>query len=177
MTKAMKTMTVGLLMMMALVVSAVGVSAASKSDVQGLVFIDDNLNGVWDEGEAGYDGEWMWDEDSEAYRYVGATVTVTTPSYEEITAESAPYREPDEDETIVCTQQDLVVDGEINPNPTRPCSGTWGVPRLENDSYLTITLTPPEGYTVTSENPQIFLTGTDTDWVDFGIAPIDADAE
>ncbi len=38
-------------------------------------------------------------------------------------------------------------------------------------------VTAPEGYYVTSENPQYFFTGNDTNWVDFGIAPIEAEVE
>ncbi|MEZ4519067.1 MAG: hypothetical protein R3C44_20370 [Chloroflexota bacterium] len=152
--------------------------SAMHYDVQGVVYIDENLNGVWDVGEPGYDGEWQWVEDEEVYRYVGATVTVTTPAYDEITVESSPARELGEDETIACTQQDLVLDdGEINPNPVRPCSGTWGLSVTSDDTYLSIALTAPDGYMVTSANPQTFLTGTDTNWVDFGIAPIGATAE
>lgn len=144
---------------------------ATRYDVQGLVFIDDNLNGVWDVGEAGYDGEWQWVEDEEVSRYTGATVTIITPAYDEFEVETAPFREPEEDEETVCTPQDLVLDDdEINPNPVRPCSGAWGLPLSADETYLEIWLTAPEGYVVTSPNPQYYLTGTDTNWVDFGMA-------
>ena len=42
-----------------LIVSVASVSA-TRHDIQGLVYIDENLNGVWDVGEAGYGGEWLW---------------------------------------------------------------------------------------------------------------------
>lgn len=74
----------------------------------------------------------------------------------------------------MCTYQDLLVDDEINPNPVRPCFGTWGFPRLPIDMWVTVELTAPEGYTITSDSTQTILTGTDTGWIDFGIAPITA---
>jgi hypothetical protein len=145
---------------------------ATRHDVLGLVFIDDNLNGVWDVGEAGYDGEWQWVEDEGAARYVGATVTIITPAYDEFEVETNPLREAKEGEEIICTQQDLVLnDDEINPNPVRPCSGTWGLPLSADETFLEIRIAV-EGYMVTSPNPQYYLTGTDTDCVDFGIAPL-----
>ncbi len=146
-------------------------AADDKVDVQGLVFIDDNENGVWDAGEAGYGGELMWLDDEEVTRYVGATVTVTTSAYDEYTIETAGYREPNEDEVEVCTLQDLLVDDELNPDPIRPCSGTWSLPRVASDVYLTIELTPPAGYTVTSENPIVVQTSADMGTIDIGIAP------
>jgi hypothetical protein len=167
-----------IILTMALTLVSIGgvtvVTAEGKSDVQGLVFIDDNRNGVWDPDEAGYGGEMQWDAVIEMDRYVGTTVTIITPAYDEFAVETSPYRAPEEWETVVCTQQDLLIDGEINPNPIRPCSGTWGLPVVANETYLEIWVTAPEGYYITSQNPQYFLTGTDESWVDFGIAPIAA---
>jgi hypothetical protein len=40
----------------------------------------------------------------------------------------------------------------------------------EEGTYWTIEVTPPEGYIVTSENPQHRTTGSDNTWVDFGLA-------
>ena len=171
MSKARKSLVV-LFLLIVVVALTVGVAAAKgKSDVLGLVFIDDNMNGIWDVGEAGYGGKWMYDDVREMERYVGATISIETPSYEVIELESAGYRALDENEKVECSCQDTLVDDELNPFPVRPCSGTWGLPRAENESHLVITLTVPEGYVSTSENPQTYFTGEDTGFVDFGIAP------
>ena len=160
--------------LLAVVAFTVGVVAAEgKSDLLGLVFIDDNMNGVWDPGEAGYGGVWMYDDVREMERYVGTTITIETPSYEEFTFESAGYRPLREDEKIACSSQDTLVDDDPNPDPQRPCSGTWGWPRVENDTYLFITLTVPEGYEATSETELTYFTGEDSGFVDFGIAPVE----
>jgi hypothetical protein len=161
----------GFVLLVALFASAASVNA-TRHDVQGLVFMEDNLNGVWDVGEAGYNGEWQWIEDDGAFRFVGATVTILTPAYDEFEVETLGYREFEEGEDVFCTQQDLVMeDGELNSNPVRPCAGTWGIPVSADDTYLQISITPPEGYTVTSSNPQYCVTGDD-EWMDFGIAPM-----
>jgi len=39
------------------------------------------------------------------------------------------------------------------------------------DMWVTVELTAPEGYTITSDSSQTILTGTDTGRSDFGIAP------
>ncbi|MCB9420193.1 MAG: hypothetical protein H6667_10325 [Ardenticatenaceae bacterium] len=163
------------ILLLVLVVSSSTVSAA-RFDMQGLVYIDDNLNGVWDVGEAGYGGVYQWVEDEEVNRYVGATITVITPAYDEYEVESAPYRELEEHEKVACTQQDLVIDGEINPNPVRPCSGTWGLPVWAEDVRMEIHLTVPEGYYATSPNPIYCVTCLDSPWIDFGIAPLASDS-
>lgn len=173
--KRLSIVLMGLVLLVAGVAMTTETAAAdSKIDIQGLVYIDDNLNGVWDVGEEGYGGDWQWVESEEVNRYVGATLTVTTPAYDEFTVESSPYREAGEDEVSMCTYQDLLVDDEINPNPVRPCFGTWGFPRLPIDMWVTVELTAPEGYYITSDSTQTILTGTDTGWIDFGIAPITA---
>jgi len=172
MSKARKSLAILFLLLVVVAFTVGVVSAAGKSDVLGLVFIDDNMNGVWDVGEAGYGGEWMYDDVSEMERYVGTAISIETPSYEVITLESAGYRALDENEKVECSCQDTIVDDEYNVAQARPCSGTWGLPRAENDSRLVITVTVPEGYVLTSENPQVFVTGEDTGFVDFGIAPV-----
>ncbi len=176
MSKLKTWMALAAVLLLVLVLSAGNVAAAGKSDVIGLVFIDDNMNGTWDVGEDGYCGEWQYDDDQETERYVGTTVSIVTPSYEVINRETAAYREPEKDQTVVCSCQDTLVDGEWNSNQVRPCHGTWGIPRVVNDTYLTISVAAPEGYVVTSTNPQVFLTGEDTHFVDFGLAPIGATA-
>ena len=160
------------IVLLVLVISTATVTA-TRYDIQGLVYIDENLNGVWDVGEPGFDGVYQWVEDEEVSRYVGATVTVITPAYDEYEVETAPYRELEDHETVACARQDTVVDGELNPNPVRPCSGTWGLPVWADDVRMEVHLTPPEGYYVTSANPVFCVTCIEGPWVDFGIAPLD----
>ena len=170
---------VALALLMVLFIGATNVSA-TRHDVQGLVFIDDNLNGVWDVGEEGYSGEYQWVEDEEVFRYVGATVTVLTPAYDEIEVESLGFRELGKGEGIACTQQDMMMEDEetVNSNAVRPCLGTWGVPLTANETYMQITVTPPEGYFLTSTNPQFCVTGEEErEWMDFGIAPMEKATE
>ena len=160
------------IVLLVLVISTATVTA-TRYDIQGLVYIDENLNGVWDVGEPGFDGVYQWVEDEEVSRYVGAKVTVITPAYDEYEVETASYRELEEHETVACAKQDTVVDGELNPNPLRPCSGTWGLPVWADDVRMEVHLTPPEGYYVTSVNPVFCVTCIEGPWVDFGIAPLD----
>ncbi len=170
---------VALALLMVLFIGATNVSA-TRHDVQGLVFIDDNLNGVWDVGEEGYGGHYEWVPDEDVFRYVGATVTLLTPAYDEFEVESLGFRELGKGEGIACTQQDyLMEDGEtVNSNAVRPCLGTFGFPLTANETYMQITVTPPEGYKLTSTNPQTCVTGeAEREWMDFGIAPIAEAAE
>ncbi len=171
MSKTRKSLIMLIILLVAVAFSVGVVAAEGKTDLLGLVFIDDNMNGVWDPGEAGYGGVWMYDDVREMDRYVGTTITIETPSYEEFVFESAGYRDLREDEKIECSCQDTMVDDEPNPDPQRPCSGTWGWPRVEKDTHLQITLTVPEGYVATSDTSLLYLTGEDTGFVDFGIAP------
>lgn len=147
--------------------------AAAPDNVYGLVFIDDDGDGVWDVGESGYDGEWTWLEDEAVWRNVGATITIITPAYDEYVLTSAGARAVDYDgETAVCSYQDTVVDDEMNESPVRPCSGTWGLPGVSEDVRYEVWLTAPDGYTVTSQNPLTFTTGSGQAALDFGIAPV-----
>ena len=66
---------------------------AGTGFIPGLVFIDDNQNGVWDVGEAGYGGELMYDDDNEMMRYVGAVITFVSPAYDDYEVETMGYRE------------------------------------------------------------------------------------
>jgi hypothetical protein len=171
MSKFVKIAGLGFALLLALFISASSANA-TRYDIQGLVFMDNNLNGIWDVGESGYDGQWQWVENEEMFRYVGATVTILTPAYDEYEVETMGYRDLEEHEQVFCTQQDLFLeDDELNPNPVRPCAGTWGFPVSVEDTYMQITLTPPDGYYVTSSNPQFCVTG-DSHWMDFGLAPI-----
>lgn len=166
-----------LLLMVFALAGNVNQASAFRYDVQGLVFMDDNLNGIWDVGESGYDGVWMYDEDLKVHRNVGATIMVITPAYDEFELETNSERALEEHETVTCTQQDLVLaDGDVNHNAQRPCSGTWAFPVNSRDTYLSIELEAPAGYMITSGNPQFCATGEE-EWMDFGLAPIAAAAE
>jgi hypothetical protein len=158
--------------MLLLVVIVVPTFAAAPDNVHGLVFLDDDRDGVWDPGEAGYGGELTWVEELGIERYIGATITLISPNYDEYTLESAAYRELDEGEVDLCSYQDSVVDGEINENPIRPCSGTWGLPGVSSDVRWEVWVTPPGGYEITYENPQYFTSGSGQLPIDLGIAPI-----
>lgn len=166
----------GLLVLILLVIGfAVPAFAATPDNVHGLVFIDDNLNGVWDAGEAGYGGEYLYDNNAEEFRYVGATITLLSPAYDDFELESASFRELGENEEVVCSQQDTIVNDEFveEEYQMRPCSGTWGLPGTSNDIRWEVTVTAPDGYYLTSENPQYFTTGANNAPLDFGIAPIE----
>lgn len=144
--------------------------------VSGLVFIDDNENGVWEVNEAGYGGQMQLVEEDDGWmheEYVGATIKLTSPAYDEVEVTSAPYKEPDEDGNALCTPQDYGTEDDINPNPVRPCAGTWGITRAGDDVYWVVDITVPDGYKLTSANPQSYITGSGAPFVDFGIVPID----
>lgn len=153
-----------------------GASAAIShtSQVTGLVFIDSNQNGVWDIGEEGYGGKLQWVADEEVTRYVGTTVTVMTPAYDEYEFETAGYNSS-------CTVQGFDVDeyGNIVQVPTRPCAGTFGMSFRTDptglDIRLEVTATPPEGYKLTSPAMQTFIIGKDTEPLDFGIIPLETE--
>jgi hypothetical protein len=180
--KVAGTMTV---LAMLVVFSTNVVFAGGDGNVYGLVFIDSNMNGVWDQGEQGYSGEWTqyWEGDEYIERYIGATITLSgDDGATAFTLESAGYREPNEDEVAVCTYQDFVVsdgddedeDPDINSSPVRPCAGTWGMIGGENGTVWKVWVTAPEGYVVTSANPQVYVAGSGEPALDFGIAPIGA---
>jgi hypothetical protein len=144
--------------------------------VSGLVFIDDNENGVWDVNEAGYGGQMQLVEEDDGWMheaYVGATIKLTSPAYDEVKVTSAPYKEPDEDGNALCTPQDYGTEDDRNPNPMRPCAGTWGITQAGDDVYWVVDITVPDGYRLTSTNPQSYVTGSGAPFVDFGIVPID----
>ena len=152
--------------------------------VYGLVFIDSNLNGVWDVGEAGYGGEYGVAEENEdewIWRYRGALVTLhpigDTDPDNTIVLESAGYREPEdhEDAFDVCTHQDILDENEdsgLRCACVRPCFGTWGLVKAGDDITWEVWVTAPEGYRLTSPNPQYYTTGSEMPPLDFGITPI-----
>lgn len=173
MTKFKRVSVLLLSLCLLVLAAAVPAFALEPDTVTGLVFIDKDLDGVWDTGEEGYGGVWSWVEDEEVWRYVGATVTIVTPAYDEFVLESSGPREADYDgETALCSYQDTLVDDELNPSPARPCVGTWGLPGVSEDVRFAVTVTAPDGYYVTSENPQYFTSGTDQEPLNFGIAPL-----
>jgi hypothetical protein len=161
-----------------LLIMVTGASAQHYQTVQGLVFIDDNMNGVWDAGEAGYGGEIQTVEEDDGWqhdRYVGATVTIYTPAYDDFVLESAGYSELGKDEEFLCCHQDAMLDdADVNPNQARPCTGSWGLPGIPDDIRLEVWVTAPDGYVLTSPNPQYFITGEDTAPLDFGLAPVES---
>ena len=154
----------------------------------GSVFVDANMNGVWDVGEEGYPGvlkEW-WDEDEGLMMkaHIGTTVMLNPGDTDEIvTLTTAGSRELDEGEQDLCTYLDQVIeDGpdedeelDINPGPSRPCNGTFGLrPAGPKEMIWEVTVTAPAGYVVTSPNPQYVEITSDTPIVAFGIAPTGA---
>ncbi len=164
------------------------VFAQEDTHVFGSVFVDANMNGVWDPGEEGYIGEWKewWDADEgvNMKAYVGTTVTLNPGDTDEIiTLTTAGGRGLNEGEQDLCTYMDRVIaDGpdedeelDINPSPLRPCNGTFGLrPAGPKEMIWEVTLTPPAGYSVTSANPQYVEIADDTPVVEFGIAPTGA---
>ena len=163
-----------------LLVMTTGIYAEHLQTAQGLVFIDDNQNGVWDSGEAGYGGQMQMVEEDDGWmheEYVGATVTIFTPAYDDFVVTSAPYRELGADEEFLCSHQDMMLDDDkVNPNQQRPCTGTFGVPGIPDDIRLEVWVTAPAGYVLTSANPQYYITGEESKLLDFGLVPVSAAA-
>jgi hypothetical protein len=160
------------------------VTAGDGNSLQGLVFMDNNGDGKWQPCEPGYPGIWSeyFDEDDVFIRrYVGATVSMSADGGVTVfSLESAGPREPNKGEVDLCSYQDYTIpdgndddcDRDINPNPLRPCAGTWGLhPAGEKDMVWMVWVTPPEGYVVTSPNPQYYWVGSGKPPLDFGIAP------
>lgn len=175
------------------VVSLVGTTAVfaqgyDDTHLYGLVYVDTNLDGVWQVGEPGYEGMWseFWEnEDDFVKKYVGATVELNPGDPDEIiTLETAVIRElADENECDLCTYQDWIIeDGpdeddelDVNPSPVRPCCGTFGIrPAGPKEMFWEVKVIAPAGYYVTSANPQYVEITSDTPIVEFGIAPTGA---
>ncbi|MBN1315576.1 MAG: hypothetical protein JXA42_08910 [Anaerolineales bacterium] len=148
------------------------VSAARTNYVTGLVFIDANQNGVWDAGEQGYGGELQWVDSEGVTRYVGTTVTVMTPAYDQFELTTAGMN-------ASCTDQSLQVDenGNLIESAVRPCAGTFGMSFKRDDDLdlrLEVSITVPEGYKLTSPNPKVYVIGQDAAPVDFGVVPLNS---
>lgn len=156
-----------------LLTAGVGVASASQPNyVTGLVFIDDNQNGIWDAGEQGYGGEEQWVAAEGVTRYVGTTITIMTPAYDTYELATAGANS-------TCTVQNFQVDenGNVVQDATRPCAGTFGMSfKRDNnlDLRLEVSLTVPDGYKLTSANPQVFVMGQDSAPLDFGIVPLNS---
>jgi len=122
----------------------------------GLVFFDTNLNGVWDPGERG-----------------APDVTVNLESADGLTdvqLASAPSFNP------LLPEEDNVCD-YLDPDAPTPCPGTWGLrPAGEPGWWWTVSVVPPSGYVVTSQNPQMVQVTAEgeTGVVHFGLAPTGA---
>lgn len=163
------------------------VLAGDDTYIYGLVFIDSDLDGVWDADEEGYSGEWQeyWEDDELIQRYVGTTVTLTAGDEDNpIVLETAGSRILNEDEVDLCTYQDyLVEDGadeddamDVNLSPARPCTGSWGLrPAGDNGTVWKVTVTAPEGYVLTTSATQyVTVDSSGVAPVDIGIAPAGA---
>jgi hypothetical protein len=137
----------GTMMVLALVLlagtSAV-LAAGMDTHIYGLVYVDANGNGVWDAGEAGYDGTLneYWDEDEETWirEYVGTTVNLHAGDPEnaiELTtaALSTELQAYQENGQMLCTVQDYLTDDgpdededlDLNQMAMRPCIGSFGL--------------------------------------------------
>lgn len=162
-------------------------SAAAQSPryINGLVFIDENRNGVWDAGESGYKGEFSKQKENGVWisAYRGTDVTFSLTNAKEVyTMQSAGYRAPNKDGQGACTAQDLqssIKEGEHDGSkvdPIRPCAGTFGY-IIFNDGKSTwdVNLTIPEGYEATTDTAVVYKVGEDKQPIDFGIAPIISD--
>jgi len=182
MLKALRLLSVLAVLAAALLGTTAVLAQGDDTHIFGTVFIDTNLNGVWDVGEEGYMGEWeeYWDEDDEVFvqHYVGTPVSLNPGDPDDIiTLKTAGARELEEDEEDLCTYLDWIIgdDDEVNPAPMRPCNGTFGLrPAGPKEMIWEVTLTVPAGYMATSPNPQHVEITSDTPVVEFGIAPTGA---
>ncbi len=166
MSRMLRVVSLFTVLAVAILASVGTVVAGSDTHVYGLVFVDTNLNGVWDPGEQGF---------------AGATVMLTAGNETKvIDLQSAGTRALNEGEKDLCSPQDFTMvdsegDVQVNPAPDRPCVGTWGLqPAGENKAVWRIELAVPAGYVATSPNPQYQTASTSPATVDFGIAPAGA---
>ncbi len=171
---------VAALVVLALLVAPVS-AKVSPEVIGGLVYIDENLNGKWDSGEAGYGGEYgvsQEDNGDWSWRYWGTKVTFTSIGSgpeDPFVVESAPFREMEDEEKHgnTCTRQDLEEAVDEGFTASRPCEGTFGMISWADDVTWEVTIDVPEGYVPTSDSSLVFATGQEVPFCDFGIAPID----
>lgn len=145
-----------LLTLVALAIAFSPALAQDTSHVYGVVFHDNNLNGVWDVGEP---------------PAPDVTVNIESAGGEDLIALTSAGTEDelDPEEDNVC---DL-----LDPDAPTPCAGTWGmIPAGEPGSWWQVWVEPPAGYFVTSENPQWVQSQgqEETAIVQFGLAPVGA---
>lgn len=120
----------------------------------GVVFFDANNNGVWDPGEAPAPNVTVMLESADGQTEIELT---SAPEADELDAEEGNVCDP--------LASDI------------PCAGTWGiVPAGGEDFWWQVTVVPPEGVTVTSENPQWVQAQTEgsEELVQFGLSPTGA---
>jgi hypothetical protein len=179
-TKKGRWLGVMVVLVLALVLVVPASAGYTNDHIGGLVYIDANGNGVWDEGEEGYGGyEGVAKEEGEwVHRYFGANVTFTpigSGPVDPIVLESAPYREMEDHEKDgdTCTRQDLEKSLDNGHYPAqRPCEGSFGMISWANDVTWEVSIEVPDGYEMTSEPVLRFSSSEDVPMCDFGIAPI-----
>ena len=159
-------------------------SAASTAYINGLVYIDENRNGVWDAGEAGYEGVFETREveaDVWERAYYGTAVNFVGAGGNPVDGDnilSAGMQAADEDGNDLCTSQDLEANVEDGAALQRPCAGTFGyIVFADGETWWDVSVTVPEGYEATSDTTvSTSVTAGNGIIVDFGIAPISVDA-
>ncbi len=165
--------------------------AGPDTHIYGMVYVDANLNGVWDEGEEGYGGLWQeyWEDDEYIEEYVGTSVSFHAGDPDNaITLESAVMTDFSEaleaNSQSLCSPQDFLIsdgpdedeDPDFNWSSTRPCVGTFGLrPAGEEGTVWTVAVTVPDGYVATTPT-SVMVTSAEgaTQLVEFGIAPAGA---
>ncbi len=129
---------------------------AAQGHVYCVVFVDTNLNGVWDVGEVG-----LPDVPVTLQSANGKTTIelMSAPAWDEI----------DESAGNVCSYPD--------PDAPTPCPATWGlIPAGEVGFWWQVSVSASSGYQVTSEKHlwvQVKQEGG-PQFVQFGVAPIGA---
>ncbi len=148
-----------LLMLLAALLAALFVVSpvmAAQGHIYGIVFVDTNLNGVWDMGEVGMPGVKVMLQSANG----DTTVDLM----------SAPN--PDEISDTTPNTCDY-----LNSSAPTPCPGTWGlIPAGETTDWWKVSIVVPAGYTVTSANPQWVQVQAEgsSQLVYFGLAPVGA---
>jgi hypothetical protein len=107
---------------------------AATGHVYGVVFVDANLNGVWDVGEVGFPDIEVTLESADGLTSVAL---MSAPTFDEL----------DEELANMCSR--------LDPSAPTPCPGTWGLrPAGEAGFWWQVTASVPAGYFATTDNPQ-----------------------